>query len=45
MPAKRCITGSLQEPTQHQQHWPPRSCKKLSPHTWKVSQSVPVSRT
>jgi len=44
MPSKRCSTGSLQEPTQHQKHQPPRFGKKLSPHTRKAFKSVPASR-
>jgi len=44
MTSKRCITGSLQEPTQHQKHWPPRFCKKLSLHTheWFLKVYQPV---
>ena len=32
-PAKRCTARFLQEATQHQNSWPPPSCKKLSPCT------------
>jgi len=32
-PSKCCTTRFLQEATQHQNRWPPRSCKKLSPWT------------
>jgi len=30
-PSKCCTTRFLQEATQHQNRWSPRSCKKLSP--------------
>jgi len=32
-PSKWCTTRFLQEATQHQNRWPPRSYKKLSPRT------------
>jgi len=32
-PSKCCTTRFLQEATQHQNRWPPRSYKKLSPCT------------
>ena len=43
MPTKCYTTRFLQEATQHQNRWPPRSCQKLSPCTKRFI-SVPASR-